>query len=89
MAPRTETIVKTKAVNSDLVEKICPKINILDGVYLCPSIVKVDKENNILTSILNTTDQIVNIKNIEIALDPIINQNDAKKLCKRLIYKYT
>lgn len=71
LAPRTETIVKIKAINGEIKEGICPNIDILEGVYLCPSFVKVDKDSNIITSILNTTEKIVNIKNIEVTLDPI------------------
>lgn len=71
LKPRCETIIKIKVINSNINEGICPDVPILDGVYLCPSIVRIDKTKHAITSILNTTEKEVKIKNIEIYLDDI------------------
>lgn len=69
--PRSETVVKIKIINSHLKEGICPDINILDDVVLCPSIVKVIDEDYALTTILNSSEKHVKIDQLEILLEPL------------------
>ncbi|KAB0793022.1 hypothetical protein PPYR_12642 [Photinus pyralis] len=70
--PRQETLVHIKASNNfKNQEAICPEMKILNGVHLCPSIVKVDNENNFITTILNTTDKVINIYSISVFLEPL------------------
>lgn len=41
LKPRSETMVQIKIINSDLNEGICEHIQLLEDVFVCPSIVKV------------------------------------------------
>lgn len=54
---------------------ICPDIQILDGVYLCPSLVKTTN-NYAITSILNTTEKYVEIENIKINLESVSTESE-------------
>lgn len=77
LKPRTETVVNVQILNSEISEGICPEIEILQGVYLCPSIVKVNN-NHAITSILNTTEKSVKINEIKIKLEELnhISENN-------------
>lgn len=78
--PRSETIVKIEIINSNITEGICPKYEILPGVFLCPSIVRVDRNNQALTSVLNTTEQIVKIKLVQINLDSLADHENSTNI---------
>lgn len=75
LKPRSETMVQIKIINSDLNEGICEHIQLLEDVFVCPSIVKVTN-GQIITSILNCSDKPVVISQLEIQLDPLPNPND-------------
>lgn len=78
LKPRSETIVKIEITNGELSEGILPPTTILEGVYLCPSLVKVINKNYALTSILNTTEKSVKINKIALALEQIENHSNIR-----------
>lgn len=69
--PRTETAIKINIANPEIKEGIISKCEIQDGVYLASSIVKVDKTSQAMTTVLNTTNQLVTLPNLSIVLQPI------------------
>lgn len=76
--PRSESIVKINILNSppnSCCEGIIPKMKILDEVFLCESLVKVNRDNTAITSILNITEKSVLIKNISIHVDYVNIEN--------------
>lgn len=48
LEPRCETVVQLKVINSDLKEGICERIQLLEDVFICPSLVRVTN-NQIIT----------------------------------------
>lgn len=56
MNPRCETVVIIKIINLNLSEGIYPEIDILNGVHLCPSLVKVINNDYAIIYLLNTTE---------------------------------
>lgn len=78
--PRTETLVKIKVINAEIQNGICPDLEILQGVHLCPSIVKVIDQNHAITSILNTTEKFIDVHNIEVILEPIPSELQVYKV---------
>lgn len=73
ISPRSETIVPIQIINPEIGEGVVEKITLLEGVYMCPSIVRVNANGIALTSILNTTERPVLVKELKINLDPLIN----------------
>lgn len=77
--PRSETIIPVEITNPELKEGIIENQEILEGVYICSSLVKVNKNSVALTSILNTSEKSVKISNIKIPLEPISENNNFNK----------
>ena len=72
--PRCEKIISIRVENSNMKEGIIPESIILsEGVYLCPSIVKV-QENKAITVCLNTTDKEVKVNKLIVKLEPVSNE---------------
>lgn len=72
--PRCEKVISICIENPNLTEGIIPEpIKLQDGVYLCPSIVKVHN-NKALTVCLNTTDKEVEINKLFVKLEPLANE---------------
>ncbi|CAH2098978.1 unnamed protein product [Euphydryas editha] len=73
--PRCEKVISIFVKNPNLREGIISEsIKISEGVYLCPSIVKVH-ESKALTMCLNTTDKEVKINKLFVKLEPIANND--------------
>lgn len=76
LQPRSETIVEIDIANPEILEGVCPEIELSNGVYLAKALIKVNDNGKAITTILNTNDYKVNVKNIKIRLEPfLINQS--------------
>lgn len=73
---RTETIVELNVLNPDIKEGIIPYVELPKGIYLSHAITKVNKNNKVLATILNTRiiDQSFELKPIR--LEPILNNEE-------------
>lgn len=68
--PRTETVIRVNIINSTkLTEGITPNVIIDEGVYLAKAILKVDQNNQALTTVVNTTNQVCYINVIDLKLE--------------------
>lgn len=67
--PRSESIIPIKIINPEISVGIFPHTTILDGIYLCPSIVQIQSNSIALTSVLNTTERPAKISALSIKLD--------------------
>lgn len=79
--PRCETIIPIEILNPEMKEGIVDDVTILEGVYLCPSIVTVNSRSIALTSLLNTTDKSVKISKIQVTLTPIARDTNSNIEC--------
>ena len=66
---RSETIIKVDVLNPEIVQGICPEMNICDGVYLAKSLLQVDDESKALTTIINTNDHSIKVNYIQVVLE--------------------
>lgn len=71
---RSEAIIPVRVINDNIDEGIISRKEIKDGLFLAESLVKVNSNNEVITSVLNTTDQEINIEIPEIELK-IIDDN--------------
>lgn len=69
LKPRTETVVSVTVANKNITEGIINKTKIQDGIYLPSSIVNVDSDGNAITTILNTTDEEIQLYKPEVNLE--------------------
>lgn len=77
--PRCEKVIVIDIENPNLKEGIISEpIELSEGVYLCPSIVKVH-ENKALTVCLNTTDKDVKINRCIVKLEEIVKEKQETK----------
>lgn len=76
---RTETLVEFNVLNPEIGEGLVPEIEIMEGVYLCRSITKVNSKSKAITSILNTTEKAVKVKKMELILEKFY-EKDSKML---------
>lgn len=67
---RSETLIEIDELNKNIVEGICPEMNVCDGVFLAKSLVKVTENGKCLTTILNTNNYKVKINKIRVNLEP-------------------
>lgn len=76
LQPRSETLIEFDVLNPGIKEGIVPQVNYpIDGVYLAKSIVKVNKNNKAITSVINTNESPVNIMQLQLNLEPISDYN--------------
>ena len=79
--PRTEMVIPVKIV-SKLKEGLIESKTIIDGLY-CPSaLVKADENNIGYTTILNTTEKEIIVKNLKANLYPIEYEDNISKIYK-------
>lgn len=71
LKPRTETIIEINILNPEIKERIIPQIRALENVFLSKAIVKVQKNNTVLVTVLNDTNKNVIVKNTSLNLYPI------------------
>lgn len=71
LQPRSETVVEIDIANPELSEGVCPEVELSSGVYLAKALVQVNKSNNkALTTVLNTNNFKIKVKNIKVRLEP-------------------
>lgn len=83
--PRCEKIVSIYVECDKKLEEgvIRETITLSEGVFLCPSIVKIIN-NRALTVCLNTTNEEVNINNLRIKIEPLVNEELNNKDCVKI-----
>lgn len=69
--PRTETIVEVDILNPEIGQGIIPEVRIMEGVYLCRSMVTVNPNGKAITTILNSRLKMVKISALSVLLEPI------------------
>lgn len=72
--PRCEKVIKINVKNHFISTGIVPNIVLADGVYLCSSIVNVNKNHTAITTVLNTIEKSVKISNLEVLLDELLSE---------------
>lgn len=78
LKPRTETVIAVNITNPTVGQGIIPKTELQSGVYLASSVIQVTTDFKALTTILNTLDEEVKIKPINIEIEPyIIKQEES------------
>lgn len=74
IGPRCEKVISVNVINSELDEGIIPEnTKLSEGVYQCPSIVKVQNKKA-LSVCLNTTERKeIKIRNVKVKIEPLNN----------------
>lgn len=78
--PRCEKVISVNIVGPEISEGIITESKMLaEGVYVCPSIVKV-KDSKALTVCLNTTNKEIKLRNVQVEVEPLNIKNEMDEI---------
>lgn len=78
--PHCEKVISVNIVGPEISEGIITESKMLaEGVYVCPSIVKV-KDSKALTVCLNTTNKEIKLRNVQVEVEPLNIKNEMDEI---------